>query len=112
MRKSSAILLVVATISLTTTFTNAVRVKNPVPPLHVRRCGFLRYTIPADTFTDVVDGDTRNLELSLYNSSRGELTENDWVSFDTKNQTLYAVLTDRVLKTARIHSTYFFSPNC
>ena len=82
--------------------------KNPVPPLHVRRCGFLRYTIPADTFTDVVDGDTRNLELSLYNSSRGELTENDWVSFDTKNQTLYAVLTDRVLKTARIHSTYFF----
>ena len=56
----------------------------------------------------MVDGDTRNLELSLRNASRGELTEDDWVSFDAKNQTLYAVLTGRALKTARIPSAHHF----
>ena len=68
----------------------------------------MRYKIPAGTFIDGIDGDTRNLQLSLRNSSGGELNENNWIAFDAKNQTLYAVLNDRQLKSASVPSVYRF----
>ena len=94
--------------SLMVTIVGAIRVQSPIPQLQVRRCGYLRYKIPADTFIDVIDGDTRNIKLSLKNSTFGDLSLNDWVAFDAENQTLYAALNDQILKTAAVPSNYYY----
>ena len=86
---------------------DTVRVQSPIPPLRLRRCGYLRYNIPAETFVDEIDGNTRNLELSLRNSSGGELTEDHWIALHVKNQTLYAVLNNYVLETASVPSIHY-----
>lgn len=66
-------------------------VKVPIPELQISYCGYLRYEIPEDTFYDPVDGETRNLELTLTNLDSSNVNL-EWLHFDSTLQTLFAIL--------------------
>ena len=59
---------------------------------------YWKYTIPADTFVDFEDGDTRALKLTFLMSTSGTSQEQPssdfWIQFDHENQYLYALPTD------------------
>jgi hypothetical protein len=44
-------------------------VSSPIPPLTVEEGVYFEYTIPENTFTDIQDGNTRQLTLQLLNSN-------------------------------------------
>ncbi|XP_076304709.1 dystroglycan 1-like [Tachypleus tridentatus] len=49
------------------------------------------YHIPADTFLDVEDGNTRYLKLIFMTGERTAIPSSSWIQFDPANQTLYAL---------------------
>lgn len=49
------------------------------------------FKVPEDTFFDRKDGSTRNLNLSLRNSDGTEISQDEWLQFDRKNQEFYGV---------------------
>ena len=59
---------------------------------------YWKYTIPAETFVDFEDGDTRKLKLTFLMSTSGATQEQPavdfWIQFDHENQYLYALPTD------------------
>ena len=60
---------------------------------------YWKYTIPAETFVDFEDGDTRKLKLTFLMSTSGDTTQEQpasdfWIQFDHENQYLYALPTD------------------
>ena len=59
---------------------------------------YWKYTIPAETFVDFEDGDTRRLKLTFLMSTSGSTQEQPssdfWIQFDHENQYLYALPTD------------------
>ena len=59
-------------------------------------CSVSTFVIPANTFLDEEEGDTRNLKLSLANDNGQALPKNNWISLNSTSQTLYAVPTDNV----------------
>ncbi|XP_054164939.1 dystroglycan 1-like [Oppia nitens] len=59
---------------------------------------YWKYTIPAETFVDFEDGDTRKLKLTFLTSTSDSTQEQPssefWIQFDHENQYLYALPTD------------------
>eukprot|EP00794_Sanderia_malayensis_P014171 gene14171-15650_t len=74
-------------------------VQNPIPTITISHCGYLAYRIPENTFYDNIDGNTRNLKLSLINASSNQAINSatKWISFNAKSQMLYVVLSDNSL---------------
>ena len=58
----------------------------------------LVFVIPADTFIDPEDGDTRNLRLTLLTADGSDLLPK-WLTFDKKKQTIFAY-TDKFIDVA------------
>ncbi|XP_064488826.1 dystroglycan 1-like isoform X2 [Ornithodoros turicata] len=52
------------------------------------------YQIPADTFLDFEDGDTRNLNLMFLTSAGTAIEPRSWIQFDPEEQTLFALPLD------------------
>ncbi|PSN48490.1 hypothetical protein C0J52_14055 [Blattella germanica] len=50
-----------------------------------------RYLIPADTFTDLEDGDTRSLRLIFKTSEGTSVSPNSWLQFDPERQEIYGL---------------------
>ena len=76
---------------------------NKIPDLNLGYCGPLVYQIPANTFKDVIDGDTRSLKLGL-KFQNGSTPNNDFfLYFDEKTQTLYGTLIHTKNQFASIH---------
>lgn len=65
---------------------------NAIPPLNFGYCGIYTYIIPANTFYDNQEGGTRNLTLKLLNSDNTPLGTSSWIQFNTKDQTITAIL--------------------
>ena len=69
----------------------APKVKNNISLIVTNSCVPLQYQIPAKTFLDKEDGDTRNLTLSLLTDKLQSLPLSSWVQFDTSTQKIYAL---------------------
>ena len=70
-------------------------IQNPLPLINISYCGYLQYQIPANTFYDSVDGNTRNLSLLFLNST-GQPVIDPLIEFDTKTQTFEIVISDNL----------------
>lgn len=55
----------------------------------VHLCRQLEFRIPADTFSDKEDGDTRNLRLFLLTETNTSLPNQHWLQFNRVTQTVY-----------------------
>lgn len=62
-------------------------------------CQLFNDSIPATTFTDNRDGDTRNLKLTLLDENGVGVTINDWLQID-QYQNVYGVVTEQVKRAA------------
>ncbi|KAL1114846.1 hypothetical protein AAG570_007670, partial [Ranatra chinensis] len=51
----------------------------------------LRYVVPPNTFSDIEDGNARNLTLSLTTSEGEVISESSWIQFNPKLQEIYAL---------------------
>ena len=60
------------------------KILNPIPNQKIQYCSYLRYRIPENTFTDKIDGGTRNLKLSA--TYQGSSTLPSWLAFSESNQ--------------------------
>lgn len=69
-------------------------VRNQVDHLNAEVGVLFRYQVPADTFHDDEDGDTRMLKLSLQNINRQPLDSRSWLQFDSPNQEFYGLPLD------------------
>lgn len=78
--------------------TEAIELPVNLPPKKDRRLKkipvtagkILSYVIPADTFSDPEDGDTRNLKLSLY-SQGAPIKNTHWLQFNPHTQEVYGL---------------------
>jgi len=68
--------------------------RNQVDHLSAEVGVLFRYPVPADTFHDEEDGDTRMLKLSLQNMNRQPLDSRNWLQFDSPNQEFYGLPLD------------------
>eukprot|EP00794_Sanderia_malayensis_P017595 gene17595-19348_t len=93
--------LLLFSIGLAGTRAQQLTVRNPIPALNVSVCGYLEYRIPADTFHDDIDGDTRHLNLTLRNSS-GIISKHHWVNFNSATQTIIALVHSHVFSSAEV----------
>ncbi|XP_066916995.1 uncharacterized protein [Clytia hemisphaerica] len=59
-------------------------VENPIPDQKIQYCGNLKYEIPENTFSDKIDGGTRDLKLTV--EYKGSSTLPDWISFSESSQ--------------------------
>jgi len=50
-----------------------------------------RFKIPEDTFADLEDGNTRNLQLKLWDRASNSLGPQSWIQFDPIKQEIYAL---------------------
>jgi neurexin len=64
---------------------------NPVDKLNVMAGELLQYQVPEDLCSDPENGKTRYLDLSLLTKHRLEVTQDNWLQFDKKNQEFYGV---------------------
>jgi len=64
---------------------------NPVDKLNVMAGELLQYQVPEDLCSDPENGLTRYLDLSLLTKQRLEVTSDNWLQFDKKNQEFYGV---------------------
>jgi dystroglycan 1 len=64
---------------------------NPVDKLNVMAGELLQYQVPEDLCSDPENGKTRYLDLSLLTKRRLEVTSDNWLQFDKKNQEFYGV---------------------
>ena len=65
-------------------------VSNPIPSLQTSYCGAISLQIPANTFIDQIDGDTRNMTLSMSYTNGTAITKDSRgsISFDGTRQHL------------------------
>ena len=80
---------------------NPPYLNNPLPIIKISFCGLLQYQIPADTFKDKEDGDTRNLDLSLVEWNGSQISMYSVVQFDKKTQTIIGVLASKTVGNIR-----------
>lgn len=52
------------------------------------------YKIPANTFTDFEEGDTRKLKLYFFTEELTTLSKDSWIQFDPDNQIIYSLPLD------------------
>lgn len=67
------------------------RIKNRIQKVAWVAGHVYRLPIPADTFEDFEDGDTRNLKLIFKTSQNLNIGHNSWIQFDPSNQEIYAL---------------------
>ena len=67
-------------------------VLNNIPDQNITYCWYLRYKIPANTFSDAIDGNTRQLSLSLTFTNGSSVPISYWLGFDQNKQEVTAVL--------------------
>lgn len=63
--------------------------QNPINQLEVHVGKYYEYRIPAGTFNDTEDGDTRNLSLSITLVYGKPLPKRAWIMFNETSQTIY-----------------------
>ena len=68
--------------------------RNQVDHLAAEVGVLFRYQVPADTFHDEEDGDTRRLKLTLQNMNHQPLDSRSWLQFDSPNQEFYGLPLD------------------
>ncbi|XP_065652340.1 uncharacterized protein LOC105846337 isoform X1 [Hydra vulgaris] len=74
-------------------FNNAPLLMNAISNIIIPSKGYLIYQIPKNMFYDKEDGWTRNLLLSIISP------DNCWLQFSEKDQTIYAIASDKTIKT-------------
>jgi len=75
-----------------TTFDNSMpQIKNPVDTINIMAGELLQHQVPEDMCFDSENGLTRYLDLSLLTKQRLEVTSDNWLQFDKKNQEFYGV---------------------
>ena len=74
------------------TVSNAPVLVHKISDIIVPSKGYLIYQVPKNTFYDIEDGWTRNLSLTMSSPSLC------WLEFSVKDQTIYAILSDEILK--------------
>ena len=70
---------------------------NIIPILQFSYCGMNKYQIPEDAFTDLEDGKTRNLKLTLQDENHQDLDTNSWVQFNSSTQTITALASKSIV---------------
>jgi len=65
-------------------------VVNSLPEQSIRYCGYYQYTVPENTFSDKIDGGTRNLKLSV--KKDGSVALPSWIAFSEYNQQFLVLL--------------------
>ena len=76
----------------------------PIPPkiikeiktISISKCGYFSYKIPENTFYDNQDGNTRNLNLSLFTIKNNPLKKSSWLQFNSQQQVIYAVALHKI----------------
>ena len=75
---------------------------NPVDNISAALGQYFEYHIPSDTFYDLQDGTTENLNLTLLDINQSELTKSFWVQFDRVKQIVFGLPLD-VDKSVALH---------
>ncbi|XP_071807076.1 dystroglycan 1-like [Asterias amurensis] len=70
---------------------NAPTVNRRLKRVEAMEGKLLNFTIRRNTFSDIEDGDTRNLSLLVLTFELNELPAKFWLKFDKKSQTLYGL---------------------
>ena len=81
-------------------------VQNPLPIIDISYCGYKIFQVPANTFYDAIDGNTRGLTLTVLNATN-QPADDKWLYFEPTSQTFRIVLSDNslpILPTPRIIS--------
>ena len=61
------------------------------PPITVPSCGYLQYAIPANTFTDMVGGNTHDYFLNFLTSNNEIVPLNSWIRSNEARQVIYGI---------------------
>ena len=69
-------------------------IQNPLAIINITFCGYQIYEIPANTFYDKIDGNTRNLTLTIINGS-GQAATEPWFDFDSVHQSIRILLSGK-----------------
>lgn len=59
-----------------------------ISPLTTSFCNYIEYLVPANTFSDVLDGNTRSLSLVMLNLDNTNINLNSFVYFNEQTQTI------------------------
>lgn len=73
---------------------NPPLIRNQVDHLTAQVGVLFRHQVPADTFFDEEDGNTRRLKLTLQNMDHQPLDSRSWLQFDSPNQEFYGLPLD------------------
>lgn len=65
--------------------------RNQVDQINAVVGQLLTFRVPEDTFFDPEDGSSRSMRMSLLKMDRSEISQEDWLQFDSKNQEFYGV---------------------
>ena len=79
-------------------------VLNLIPDQNIGYCSYLKYQIPENTFSDKIDGGTRDLDLSVTFSNGSHIPASYWLGFNTVNQEVIAVLRSTNVVTETSHT--------
>eukprot|EP00794_Sanderia_malayensis_P014054 gene14054-15515_t len=84
-------------------------VTSKITQLNISICGgFYTFRIPANTFYDTEEGNTRKLTLNLRDGNNQQLSLNSWIQFNRTSQTITAYATATLLSSQSI-SGYLFN---
>ena len=64
---------------------------NAIDKVTVKLGTYFEFPIPAETFYDIQDGDTRTLSLHLVTINNDSLPSNSWIQLDAARQVLYGL---------------------
>ena len=78
-------------------------VQNSLAIIDITFCGYKIYRIPANTFYDKIDGNTRNMTLTILNGS-GETAAESWFDFDSVHQSIRILLSSKSFPNVMIPS--------
>ncbi|XP_013780975.1 dystroglycan-like [Limulus polyphemus] len=67
------------------------RLQNPVDTVKIKVGEILQFTIPENTFYDIEDGNTINLQLLLLTSDNKELAQSSWIQFNSDSQVIFGL---------------------
>ncbi|RZF44851.1 hypothetical protein LSTR_LSTR000803 [Laodelphax striatellus] len=67
------------------------RISERLPQLAVTAGKLLQYTIPDNTFSDLEDGNTRELSIDFLTNEKNPLERSSWIQFNPQSLTIYAL---------------------
>ena len=59
---------------------------------NVNMCGVFVYKIPHSTFSDAVDGNTKNIAVTLLDSQKRNVSDSSWIQLNAATLQLYAIM--------------------